>query len=202
MLRIHGSPRSRTIRTLWMAGELGLSYDHNDILPRSPGTRTPAFFALNPNGRVPTIEDDGFVLYESMAINMYLAKKHNSPLYPADPRDEALMWQWSLWETDRLDRQITTYANHTTALPEAQRDKAVADATWAEIEPAFAVLNAALGRARWLAGADFSVADLNVAGALYRGLSMDLSAWPALAEWLVRCWDRPAAAAARKMRDG
>lgn len=202
MLRIHGSPRSRAVRTLWIAGELGLSYDHNDILPRSPGTRTPEYLALNPNARVPTIEDDGFVLSESMAINMYLAKKHNSPLYPKDLKNEARMWQWSLWETDRLDRQITIYANHTTALPEAQRDKATADAAWAEIEPAFAVLNAALAKAPWLAGEDFSIADLNVAGALFRGLSMDLSRWPALSGWLTRCWDRPAAQKAKAMRDG
>ena len=202
MLRIHGSARSRTVRTLWMVGELGLTYDHNDILPRSPGTRTPEYRALNPNGRVPTIEDDGFVLSESMAINMYLAKKHNSPLYPKDPRDEARMWQWSLWETDRLDRQITTYASHTTALPEAQRDKGTADAAWAEIEPAFAVLNAALATTPWLAGDDFSIADLNVGGALVRGLSMDLSRWPALDAWLGRCWDRPAAKQARALREG
>jgi glutathione S-transferase len=202
MLRIHGSPRSRAVRTLWMAGELGLSYEHNDILPRSPGTRTPEYLALNPNARVPTIEDGDFVLSESMAINMYLAKKHNSPLYPKDPRNEARMWQWSLWETDRLDRQITTYASHTTALPAAQRDKAVADSAWAEIVPAFDVLNAALGKAHWLAGDDFSIADLNVAGALFRGLSIDLTRWPALAGWLVRCWDRPAAKKARAMREG
>jgi glutathione S-transferase len=51
-------------------GEHGLSYGHNDILPRSPGTRTPEYLALNPKARVPTIEDDGFVLSEAMAINM------------------------------------------------------------------------------------------------------------------------------------
>ncbi len=202
MLRIHGAPQSRTIRTLWMVGELGLSYEHNSLLPRSPGTRTPAFLAMNANGRVPVIDDDGFVLSESMAINMYLAKKHNSPLYPADPKNEALMWQWSLWETDRLDRQITTYANHAGALPEAQRDPAIAAAMWAEITAAMAVLDGALAKGPWLAGDAFSVADLNVAGALFRGLSMDLSAWPHVKEWLARCWTRPAAQAARKMREG
>ncbi|MEI7711904.1 MAG: glutathione S-transferase family protein [Rhodospirillales bacterium] len=201
MLRIHGSARSRAVRTLWMVGELGLAYDHVDILPRSPGTRTPEYLALNPNGRVPTIEDDGLVLSESMAINMYLAKKYNSKLYPSDPRNEARMWQWSLWETDRLDRQITTYANHTTALPEAQRDMAIADAMWAEIEPALEILNAALSKSAWLAGDDFSVADLNVAGALFRGLSMDWSRWPALTAWLNTCWARPAAQKAKAMRE-
>lgn len=202
MLTLHGSARSRAVRTLWMLAELGLPYTHDDILPRSAPTQTPEFKALNPNSRLPTIEDDGFVLYESMAINMYLAKKHNSPLYPKDPKNEALMWQWSLWETDRLDRPVVNYVNHTSALPEAQRDKAQADAAWAEIVPAFDVLDGVLANRKWLAGDDFSVADLNVASALYRALSIDLARWPRISEWLNRCWDRPAAKVARKMREG
>src|SRR3954469_9030399 len=158
MIRLYGSARSRALRTIWMLGELGLPYDHEDLAPRSPPTRSAAFLALNPNGQVPVIDDDGFVLSESMAINLYLAKKHKSPLYPADPRHEALAWQWSLWETDKLDRQIVNYVNHSTALPEEQRDKAIADATWAAIQPALDVLNSALDRGPWLAGPVFSVA--------------------------------------------
>ena len=200
MLRIHGGARSRALRTLWMIGELGLPYDHNDLLPRSPGTRSPAYLALNPNGRVPTIEDDGFVLSESMAINLYLAKKHRSVLYPTDPREEALCWQWSLWETDRLDRQIVNYANHSAALPEAERKPDIA-AAWAEMVPALDVLDGALARSGWLVGSAFSIADLNVAAALYRGLSMDLSRWPRVTAWLAACWDRPAAKRARAMRE-
>ena len=109
MLRIYGAAKSRALRTLWIAGELGLSYDHKNYLPRAPETKTPEFLALNPNARVPTIDDDGFVLSESMAINFYLAKKHKSALYPSDPKFEALALQWSLWETDRLDRQLVNY---------------------------------------------------------------------------------------------
>jgi glutathione S-transferase len=201
MLRIHGSPRSRAIRTLWMAAELGLAYEHNPVLPRAPETRGAVFLTLNPNGRVPVIEDDGFVLAESMAINLYLAKKHGSPLYPSDLRNEALAWQWSFWETDRLDRPLVTYANHSLVLPEAERDPALAAAAWKEIEPAFNVLETALSRTQWLAGPDFSVADLNVAAALYRGLIMDLDKWPHIKAWLHACWDRPAAKQARAMRE-
>jgi glutathione S-transferase len=200
MLRIHGSARSRALRTLWMVGELGLDYEHNDVLPRSPGTRTAAFLALNPNGRVPVIEDDGFVLAESMAINLYLAKKHGK-LYPVGARNEALCWQWSLWETDRLDRQIVSFANHSAVLPEAQRDAALAKSMWDEIVPALDVLEGALKQSAWLAGGDFTVADLNVASALYRGLALDLARWPAVAKWLQTCWDRPAARRARAMRE-
>jgi len=202
MLRIYGSAKSRAVRVLWMAGELGLNYEHKDWLPRSPETRSPEYLALNPNGRVPTIDDDGFILSESMAINFYLAKKHKSPLFPSDPKNEALVLQWSLWETDRLDRQIVNYARHTKDIPVAERKPEIAEAAWKEVAPALDVLEAALAKSAWLAGPAFSVADVNVAAALYRGLAIDLGTWPHLNAWLHRCWERPAAKRARAMREG
>ncbi|HTP96767.1 MAG TPA: glutathione S-transferase family protein [Burkholderiales bacterium] len=202
MLRIYGSPKSRTLRTLWMVGELGLAYDHKDYLPRSPETKTPEFRALNPNSRVPVIDDDGFVLSESMAINFYLAKKHKSALYPSDPKNEALALQWSLWETDRTDRQLVNYIRHSKELPEAERKADVAEASWKEVADSFDVLETALAKSAWLAGPAFSVADLNVASALYRALSLDLGKWPHVKAWLDKCWERPAAKKARAMREG
>ncbi len=200
MLRIYGAARSRALRTFWMVGELGLEYEHLDYAPRSPETRTPEYLALNPNGAVPTIDDDGFVLSELMAINFYLAKKHGK-LNPIGAKNEALAWQWSLWETDKLDRQMTVYANNASALPEAQRNAALAKSTWEEIATALNVLEIALSKVKWLAGSEFSVADLNVASAMYRALSFDLARWPHVHEWLHRCWDRPAGKKARAMRE-
>jgi glutathione S-transferase len=202
MLRIYGAARSRGLRTLWMAGELGLNYDHKPYLPRAPETRTPEYRALNANGRVPTIDDDGFILSESMAINFYLAKKHKSPLYPIDPKHEALALQWSLWETDRLDRQLVNYVRHTKELPEAERKPEIAEAAWKECTESFDVLESALAKSEWLAGPSFSVGDLNVSAALYRALGLDLKKWPRLQAWLNRCWERPAAKKARAMREG
>ena len=201
MLKLYGSARSRAVRVLWMLGELGVTYDHKDWLPRAPETKTPEYLALNPNARVPTIDDDGFILSESMAINIYLAKKHKSPLLPADPRHEALALQWSLWETDRLDRQIVNYCRHTNDLPAAERKPAVAEEAWKEIVPAFDALEAALKKSEWLAGPQFSVGDLNVAAALFRALTLDLAKWPKLNAWLHKCWDRPAAKKAKAMRE-
>jgi glutathione S-transferase len=201
MLRVYGAAKSRTLRTLWMLGELGLQYDHKDYLPRSPETRTPEFRALNPNGRVPVIDDDGFILSESMAINFYLAKKHGSALYPSDPKNEALALQWSLWETDRLDRQLVNYVRHSKELPEAERKREVAEACWNEVTESFDVLETALKKSTWLAGPSFSVGDLNVASALYRALTLDLAKWPHVNTWLHRCWERPAAKRARAMRE-
>jgi glutathione S-transferase len=189
------------MRTLWMVGELGLEYEHKDYLPRSPETKTPEYRALNANSRVPTIDDDGFVLSESMAINFYLAKKHRSPLLPSDLKNEALALQWSLWETDRLDRQLVNYVRHTKELPEAERKADIAESSWKEVTDSFDVLESALAKSEWLAGPQFSVGDLNVASALYRGLFLDLSRWPHVQAWLARCWDRPAAKRVRAMRE-
>jgi len=201
MLRLYGSARSRGVRVLWMLGELGIQFDHKDWLPRAPETRTPEYRSLNPNARVPTIDDDGFILSESMAINFYLAKKHKSPLYPSDPKMEARALQWSLWETDRLDCQIVNYARHSRELPEAERKPEIAEASWKEMVESFDVLEGALAKSEWLAGPAFSVGDLNVAAALYRALTLDLGKWPKLSAWLKRCWDRPAAKKAREMRE-
>lgn len=201
MLTIYGSANSRALRVIWMAAELGLKYEHKDWLPRSPETKTADYLEVNPNARVPSIDDDGFILSESMAINMYLAKRHKSPLYPADPKLEALCWQWSLWETDRLDRQIVDYVRNSVASPPAERKPAVAEAAWLQVAPAFDVLETALTKAPWLAGPAFSVADLNVAGALYRALSIDVSKWPNFNAWLQRCWERQAAKHARSLRE-
>jgi glutathione S-transferase len=96
---------------------------------------------------------------------------------------------------------LTTYANNAFALPEAQRDPAAAKTAWDEIAPALDVLEIALGRSRWLAGDDFTVADLNVAAAMYRALFFDLTKWPHVHEWLRRCWERPAGKRVRATRE-
>ncbi len=184
-----------------MLGELGLKFEHLDWLPRSPETRAPNFRVINPNARVPVIDDDGFVLSESLAINLYLAKKHKSPLYPADPRAEALALQWSLWETDRLDRQIVEFVRHSSALPVGERKPELAEKAFKEVAPALDVLEIALGKSPWLAGPAFTVADLNVAGALYRALTIELTPWPKVKAWLNTCWERPAAKQARALRE-
>ena len=89
-LRIYGIARTRAFRALWVAKELGLDYEHLPIEIGDDGARAPEFLAINPNGRLPFIDDDGFVLFESLAITLYLAKKYSpGKLYPAALEDEA-----------------------------------------------------------------------------------------------------------------
>ena len=87
-LRIYGIARTRAYRALWVAMELGLDYEHLPIEIGDAGARSPEFLAINPNGRLPVIVDDGFVLFESLAITLYLAKKH-SPENSIRPRWKA-----------------------------------------------------------------------------------------------------------------
>ena len=193
-LTIHGSARSRTLRVLWMAEELGLDYAHDPVAFDDPRLKSPEFLRLNPAGAIPTIEDDGFALAESLAINLYLAKKHSfGRLYSATLEGEAQAWRWSLWAQGQLE-------------PWVMRDALLADLRAAAaphagpvIAAALATLERALEGGDWLLGEAFTVADLNVAAVLSpsRSSQMDLTAYPRVADWLARCYARPAAVAAR-----
>src|ERR1700731_4185913 len=95
-LRIYGIARTRAFRVLWVAKELGLPYEHIPIEIGQAGAHKPEYLAINPNGRLPAIDDEGFALWESLAITLYLAKKHSAGrLYPATLQGEAKAWQWS-----------------------------------------------------------------------------------------------------------
>ena len=159
--------------------------------------------ALNPNGRVPMIDDDGFILSESMAINLYLAKKHESPLYPSDPKNEALAWQWSLWETDRLDRQIVNYvqAHHGAARGRAQKgDRRGRMAASARNRSTCWRLRS---RNRSGLPARHSRSAISTSPQRFTvRLTIDTTRWPRTQAWLHRCWERPAAKRARAMREG
>ena len=201
-LKIYGTPRSRAFRTLWLAGELGLDYD-NIPIGTSGESREPAFLALNPNGHIPVIDDNGFVLWESMAINLYLAKKHGlGTLYPTTLEDEARTWQWSLWGMTEIERNVLTAMFNRALLPEDKRDAAAADQAEKELQHPLSVLNGAVTATPYLLGGEFTVADLNVAAILAwaRPGRIDLTPFPKLAEWLSRCALRPAAKAARDLQ--
>ena len=193
-LRIYGIARTRAFRALWMAMELGLDYEHDPVEIGDAGARTPEFLAINPNGRLPVIVDDGFVLFESLAITLYLAKKHSSGrLYPTTLEGEARAWQWSLWAVTEVDRGVNIWSLHAVRLPPEEQDLAKrAEALKVLVAP-FKVLDAAVSKEPYLLGGEFTVADLNVAAVISRAIEMDLSATPNLKAWLTRCLERPAA---------
>jgi len=200
-LRIYGIARTRAFRALWMANELGLDYEHLPIEIGAAGARSPEFLAINPNGRLPFIVDNGFVLFESLAITLYLAKKHsNGKLYPGTLEDESTAWQWSLWAVTEVDRGVNIWSLHAVRLPAEDRDPQRRAEALKVLEGPFKVLDDALAGSPYLLGEDFMVADLNVAAVISRAIDMDLSATPRVGEWLKRCLDRPAARAPQALR--
>ena len=186
------------MRVLWTAAELGLTYRHVSLEFDDPFLKTPEFLAINPAGTIPAIVDDDFALGESLAINLYLAKKYGAegawPLYPATRTAEAEMWRWSLWAQAQLE-------------PWVQRDALLADlreaiGSHAErvIQVGLAVLEEQLRERTWLLGAHFTAADLCVAGILSpsRADRLDLQRYDRVRDWLSRCYERPAAKRTRR----
>ena len=155
--------------------ELGLDYEHLPIEIGDAGARSPEFLAINPNGRLPVIVDDGFVLFESLAITLYLAKKPDGKLYPATLEGEARAWQWSFWAIAEVDRGVNIWSLHAVRLPPQERDEALREEALKVIAAPFKVLDAALAKTPYLLGDDFTVADLNVAAVISRAIDMDLS---------------------------
>lgn len=200
MIKLYGVPASRAFRCLWMLRELGLEFDNVPTNFATGDTRTAEFLKLNPNGHIPVLVDGSTVLWESMAINLYLARQYGAgSLWPASAADEGRALQWSFWVMTEVEAPLLATLMHRRILPREQRDAAAAAAGEAKLAGPLGVLDGALRGREYLLGDRFTVADLNVAAVLSWALmaGIDLGRWPQLAAWLARCADRPACKAAR-----
>lgn len=196
MITLYGVTQSRAFRPLWLLEELGLDYRHEKLDFRGDALADPTYRTLNPNGRIPTLVDGELVLYESMAINLYLARRYttDSGLWPDTVAGEALSWQWSFWVMNEVEHPLLTVLMHERVLPEDKRDPARASRNQGLLKAPFGVLDQALRDRTYLLDDQFTVADLNVAAVLSwcRPARLPLSEWPDLDDWLTRCLERPA----------
>lgn len=192
MLTIYGVARSRASRNLWLANELGIPFRQVPVIqhyrlkePIAPDvvhTRSPEFLKVNPNGHIPSIDDDGVVLHESLAINLYLAKKHGGALAPANVAEDGAMSMWSLWA-------VTEVEPHSLLLA----TRGVTEAEVEALRAPFAVLDEALAQDGYLVGGRFTVADINVAEIVRyaMGAPQLFDAAPNVKKWLATCQARP-----------
>ncbi len=196
-LKIYGVAQSRAIRVLWMAHELGIAFEH--VPQNFVGEKGPEFLAINPNGRIPVIDDDGLRVYESMAINLYLAKKYDKGLAPANLAEDALATQWSFWVMTEVEKTLLNAMFSSRGMMGNAKDPEKAAAYLAELDKPFSVLNAHLATQDYLLGGRFTVADLNVASVLTwaKPAGVVLANYPNMDAWLARCLGRPAFAKAR-----
>jgi glutathione S-transferase len=202
MLKIHGIPRSRAFRCIWAAEEAGLPYE---IIPIGflPGFKLERDVSINPNNKIPALEDGDLMLFESLAINLHIATKAGAPLMP-DGDDASRVLQWTLWTATEVEATTMRWAYNTYLKPEAERVASEAAAGKEALDLRLAVLERELAQRPFLVGQDFTVADLNLACVLYAPWAnkYDLARFPKVKAWLDACLTRPAALRARKLREG
>ena len=199
MLQLYGNPRSRAMRCLWMLEETGQPYELVDKGLSADELHNADYLKLNPNARIPTLVDGDVVLWESMAINLYLAQKYDGPMHCADAALLGRAAQWSFWAMLEIEMLLLHILEHRVLLAEHARDISVVERNTLLLQKPLGILNGALAGHSHLAGEGFTVADLNVASILSWGkiVRLDLSAWPDLKRWLDACLGRPANARAR-----
>jgi glutathione S-transferase len=160
------------------------------------------FLKINPNGRVPAIEDDGFVMWESAAINIWLAEKYKSPLFPKTIEAKGRMLQWAFFAVgDVEDLAIKVYHNRFS-LPPQRRQPAIADEAEKALLVKLAILEHALSERGYLGYSQWDLADFIVASILFylHVMKYDFSTFPHIRKWLDASVARPAAKEAIAMR--
>jgi glutathione S-transferase len=202
MLKVYGTAMSRANRTLWAVEELGVKYQ---LVPTTPNadTRKPEYLKVNPNGHVPAIDDDGVIVWESMAVNLYLAEKYGkAPFWPASVADHGHCYQWSVWAMTEVEPHVIAMFMHKMMLPKEQRSEQVVKSSAEALKAPLKVLNDHLAGREYLLGKDFTVADLNVASVLGIAslVGVDFSAAPTAKAWLDKCNARPANQRARQVK--
>lgn len=197
-ITIYGQSGSRALRALWMAEELGIDYEH---VPTTfaKQAKEPDFLKINPNGRVPTLVDGELTVWESMAINLHLARRFGGPLAPKDETELTLAEHWSFWVMTEVEKTLLQAMFHGTGMFGVEKSQEKVAQQLALLDRPMAVLNDILTGQDYLMGGRFTVADLNVASVMVFAEFIDetFDAYPAVQAWLARCYDREALARAR-----
>jgi glutathione S-transferase len=188
MLKIWGRKNSINVqKVMWTVGELGLPHERIDIGGEFGKNKEPPYLALNPNGLVPTLEeDDGFILWESHSIVRYLANKHGAgTLEPADPKTRARASQWMDWQLTVAGPAIFHAFWGLIRTPPEKRDQAAIATSQQNTTAAMKILDARLGKTQFVAGDAFSMGDIPVGlvAYRYRQLFPDRPTLPNLERW-------------------
>ena len=171
MMKIWGRNTSSNVqKTMWAIGEMGLTYDRIDVGGPFGKNREPPYLAMNPNGLVPTLEEeDGFLLWESNSIIRYLAAKHGARvLEPADAKARALASQWMDWQLSVVGPAIFHAFWGLIRTPAEKRDLAAIKTSQEKTTAAMQMLDAQLGKTAYVAGPAFSYGDIPVGVMCYR----------------------------------
>jgi glutathione S-transferase len=200
VLRLWGRISSVNVqKVVWAVDELGLPCERIEAGGAFGVVSTPEYRRMNPNGLVPVIDDDGFILWESNAIVRYLAAKHSpGVLWPGDARRRADIDRWMDWQAGTFTPAMRDAFLQLVRTPPGTRDAAALEASRAAAEKAAALLDAHLAGRAFAAGEAFSPADIVLGCAAHRWLNLPLEREPRpeMARWYASLKSRPGAARA------
>jgi glutathione S-transferase len=170
MLKIWGRNTSVNVqKAMWAVGELGLAHERIDIGGAFGKNNEPAYLAMNPNGLVPTLEEDGFLLWESNAIVRYLASRYGpGQLEPSDLQERARASSWMDWQLTVAGPAITPVFWGLIRTPPERRDQAAIEAGKKKTIAAMTILDAQLAKTAFVAGDTFSMGDIATGAVTYR----------------------------------
>jgi glutathione S-transferase len=182
-------------KVLWTCEELALDYRRIDAGRHFGVVGTPAFRALNPNGLVPTIDDDGYVVWESNTIVRYLAGRYaNDGLLPLEPRARADAERWMDWTNSTLWPALLPLFRAYMRTPADQRDPARIEEQRVAARGTMRILDSHLEGRDYVGGAAFTVGDIAAGCAAWRwfALPIERETLPHLQRWFERLAERPA----------
>lgn len=198
MRRLLGRANSSNVmKVVWMLEELGLPYQREDFGGAFGKTDTPEYRAMNPNGIVPTLVEDDFVLWESNAILRYLAAAHayGTPMWPEDPKARGSIDRWMDWQQTVLGAPMTTVFWGLVRTAPEKRDMPAIHAAAAKLGGIYGILESVLSKVDYVAGPVLTPADMAIGVHAHRWFSfegIDKPAQPALRAWYDRLLARPA----------
>ncbi|HEY1751350.1 MAG TPA: glutathione S-transferase N-terminal domain-containing protein [Caulobacteraceae bacterium] len=198
-ITLWGRPSSINVqKVLWTLGELGLAYEHVDAGGDAGGLDDPAFRAMNPHGRVPVLKHGETALWESNAIVRYLCAAYAPDrLCPAGDKARAACEMWMDWTATRLQPAVMELFWGYYRTPAAQRDEARIAQLRSESVVAIGALDRWLAQRPFLAGGDFSMADIPAGTLMFRyfGMGGETPQASAVEAWRARLAARSAYAA-------
>lgn len=195
MLKIWGRATSSNVqKVLWCCVELGIAFDRVDLGGPFGGNQDPEYLALNPNGRVPTVQDGDLVLWESNTICRYLAAtRAGERLLPAAPAARALVERWMDWQLSAVGPPMGALLYGLVRTRPEQRDHAAIEAARRTALAAWTIVEEALGDRPWLAGSSLSLAEIALGTLVYRwhALPLERPVLRNLKTWYERMRERP-----------
>jgi glutathione S-transferase len=194
-LTFYYSPMSSAVTVHWALEELGVPHEKVKLDLKARDQDKPAFRALNPNGKVPTLVHDGTPIFESVAILLYLGETFGveKKLFPPPGLRRAEAFKWLVWCNVSLGEALSRHQHNVSDLiPKERHNAKAAEAAKADVERLLGVLDGALEGKTWLVGDGFTLVDLHVAGwVAYLGMrGFDASRFSAIDPWLKRCTAR------------